>query len=251
MVETTDYMRRLQATWEAWAQADPLWSICTVPEMIGRRWDPETFFATGRAHIAEVMAYLDRLYPDLPRAAALDFGCGVGRLTQPLCREFREVCGVDISPTMIRLAEDFNQWPGQCSYRLNDRDDLNGFASNHWDLVYSHIVLQHIAPAATARYLGEFVRLLSPQGLAVFQVPGRPLWRPAGSEAWDSLDSWGVAGGGAVDPQGLQVAMEMYGIEKEAVTQIVEAAGGEVVDAMPDSSAGAGWESFRYVVRRR
>jgi SAM-dependent methyltransferase len=219
--------------------------------MSDRRWDPGHFFATGRDHVAELMAYLDRLHPALPRTTAFDFGCGVGRLTQALCGDFIHVCGVDISPTMIRLAQEFNQWPGQCSYRLNDRPDLSGFASNHWDLIHSHWVLQHLAPAATARYLGEFVRLLSPQGLAVFQLPGRPLWRPAGSEPWDSLDSWGVAGGGAVDARGLQVVMETYGIEKQAVIEIIEKAGGEVLEALPDPSPIPDWENLRYVVRRR
>ena len=36
------------------------------------------------------------------RSRSLDFGCGIGRLTQAMA-EFFEVCdGVDISPTMIR-----------------------------------------------------------------------------------------------------------------------------------------------------
>ena len=35
---------------------------------------------------------------------ALDFGCGVGRLTQALARRFDTVVGVDVSPQMVRLA---------------------------------------------------------------------------------------------------------------------------------------------------
>ena len=35
---------------------------------------------------------------------ALDFGCGVWRLTQPLADHFKEVCGIDISPNFIELA---------------------------------------------------------------------------------------------------------------------------------------------------
>ena len=248
--DATGYMQRLQRTWEAWAQADPLWAICTVPALTGRRWGPEQFFATGTAHVAELMGYLDSLLPNLPRGAALDFGCGVGRLTQALCAEFRQVCGVDVSPTMIRLADEFNRWPNQCRYLVNDQPDLSSFEGGEWDLIHSHNVLQHIAPAATARYLGEFVRLLTPYGVAVFQLPCRPRFRPAGSRPWDSLDSWGVPDGGPVNEDGLQPAMEMYGIEKHAVIEVIEQAGGEVIEAATDPAPIVDWESIRYVVRR-
>ena len=38
------------------------------------------------------------------RRSALDFGCGIGRLSQALAEHFDQVYGVDISPKMIELA---------------------------------------------------------------------------------------------------------------------------------------------------
>jgi SAM-dependent methyltransferase len=37
--------------------------------------------------------------------------------------------------------------------------------------VYSSITLQHVPPPANLRYVGEFLRILRPGGVAVFQVP--------------------------------------------------------------------------------
>jgi hypothetical protein len=45
--------------------------------------------------------------------------------------------------------------------------------------------------------------------------------------------------------------METYGIEKQAVIEIIEKAGGEVLEALPDPSPIPDWENLRYVVRRR
>ncbi len=38
---------------------------------------------------------------------ALDFGCGIGRLTQLLCKFFKKCIGVDISKEMIKLANKY------------------------------------------------------------------------------------------------------------------------------------------------
>jgi hypothetical protein len=58
---------------------------------------------------------------------------------------------------------------------VNDRDDLALFESGVFDLIYSDIVLQHIAPEFSTRYVQEFTRVLAPGGVAVFQLPSHPL----------------------------------------------------------------------------
>ena len=72
-------------TFERLGREDPLWAVLTVPEFRNNRWDPDAFFETGRHEINGVMAYLDSLGLDGPRELAMDFGCGVGRLSQALC----------------------------------------------------------------------------------------------------------------------------------------------------------------------
>ena len=43
-----------------------------------------------------------------PTGRGLDFGCGVGRLTQALARRMNRVVGADISPVLIDLARTLN-----------------------------------------------------------------------------------------------------------------------------------------------
>src|ERR1700691_1964495 len=109
-------LKEIQVNFEGFAQADPLWAICTDSQKRGRRWNREQFFATGELEISRVMQYVQALVLS-PRKAdsALDFGCGVGRLTGALSQYFDSCCGVDISPTMIQLAKDFHGHNPRCS----------------------------------------------------------------------------------------------------------------------------------------
>ena len=79
---------------------------------------------TGAREIRDVMSYVEGLSIPLRRRRALDFGCGVGRLTQALVRYFDEVCGVDIAPSMIEWARKYNGCGDHCLYFVNASDDL-------------------------------------------------------------------------------------------------------------------------------
>jgi len=168
----------LKENWDCLAQNDPLWAICTDPSKRNRGWNQEEFFSTGQAEIETVLQYISSLglTPEFD-GAALDFGCGVGRLTQALASRFAACIGVDISPTMVKTADSLNRYPGKCRYVLNDSDKLPGLGDNHFAFVYSSIVLQHIAPEYTVGYLREFARVLKPGGILVFQLPShRRVW---------------------------------------------------------------------------
>jgi len=170
----------LQRTWETLGETDPFWAILTDPSKKNNRWDPEEFFATGDTEIDCLMDSVAALSISLKLGRALDFGCGVGRLTQALCRHFKECVGVDIAASMIRRARAHNRFGDRCQYYVNEADDLRIFAAHHFDFIYSNIVLQHIPPKYSARYIQDFVRVLAPGGLAVFQVPSEVARGPAG-----------------------------------------------------------------------
>lgn len=161
----------LQKDWDEFGRIDPLWAILTDPSKKNNRWDLREFFATGEAEIACLMDRVATLPLSLRRGRALDFGCGVGRLTQALCRHFEQCVGVDIAPSMIERAREYNRFGDRCQYYVNAADHLRLFEDGRFDFVYSNIVLQHIPPEYSARYVREFVRVLAAGGLAVFQVP--------------------------------------------------------------------------------
>lgn len=161
----------LRRNWDEFGKKDPLWAILTDPRMKGGKWNPKAFFETGRAQVAETMAQLNGLGIAIPRGKCLDFGCGIGRLTQALCDHFDECCGVDIAPSMIELAQTYNRHPDRCRYYLNTFEDLRIFDDNTFDFVYSYIVLQHMRPEYSKSYIKEFLRVLRPGGLVIFQLP--------------------------------------------------------------------------------
>jgi SAM-dependent methyltransferase len=158
--------------WEELAELDPLWAIASAAEQRYGRWDLDEFFATGRPEVEATVARLRAL--DVPRAwgAALDFGCGVGRATRWLAAHFDAATGVDISETMIARARDLNADIPNLEFRVNAAGDLQSLGDRRFDLVYTRIVLQHVAGRAVARsYVQEFLRLLNRGGVAVFEIP--------------------------------------------------------------------------------
>ena len=70
----------LKAGWDQAARENAMGNIVSSrPD-----WDPDEFFAYGRAEIDDVLVRLADLGLRRGNRRALDFGCGVGRLTQAL-----------------------------------------------------------------------------------------------------------------------------------------------------------------------
>ena len=165
------HLNAVHANWEKHATTDPLWSIITHDEKKNSRWDLQEFFETGKSEIDEVISYVKNQSLPLNFGCALDFGCGVGRLTQALAEYFSEVKGVDISPTMVDKASEYNKNVGRVSFHLNLKSDLSLFESDSFDFIYSNITLQHMSPNLAKMYIVEMYRTLKPGGLLIFQEP--------------------------------------------------------------------------------
>jgi SAM-dependent methyltransferase len=159
----------LESVWESLAQRDAFHAILTDETKAGGKWDVAEFMATGNAEIETVLEHLAELncVPDW-NGTALDFGCGVGRLTQALGGHFASCVGIDISESMIRKAQVLNKL-SQCRYVQNSEVRLP-FLDATFSFIYSNIVLQHIPPRPAKEYLHEFMRVLAPGGVLVFGV---------------------------------------------------------------------------------
>ena len=237
----------LQEDWDESGRDDPLWSVLSRSGKRGNRWDLEDFLQTGIDEIDALNKYLLGLGLQLPRAHALDFGCGPGRLSQALARHVTEVDGVDISPSMIALANRLNRFSERCRYHLNVADDLEIFENATFDLIYSNITLQHMLPVYARSYVREFARVLRPGGLAIFQIPAQQvgaLRRAKAAIPGPVLRAYQRA------RYGEHPATEMHGIPRPEVLQLCQESGLQVVDVQADPEVGKGWESFRYCCRR-
>lgn len=162
---------RNRAVWDAHASADPLWAVLSLDDKKGRRWQLQEFMKTGEREIALLWYELARIGRALPDGPVLDFGCGVGRLTQALGRRRSDVLGVDVSPVMLDIASRLNAYPDRVRYRENTAPAFPGLPREAFALIYSNIVLQHIEPSLAVEYLNGFFDLLAPPGMLVFQLP--------------------------------------------------------------------------------
>jgi SAM-dependent methyltransferase len=160
---------KLKNVWESLAERDALWAILTDTSKADGKWDIEDFMATGSSEVDIVMRHLAAIgrVPNFD-SAALDFGCGVGRVTQALARRFASCVGVDISRQMIEKAGSLNRYE-HCRYLVHSDIPLP-FADESFSFIYSNIVLQHVPGRFAKQYLQEFVRVLAPGGVLVFGV---------------------------------------------------------------------------------
>lgn len=165
--------RRLRDVWERLGEQDPLWAVLSDPAKKGGRWDLADFFATGEDHVRRYIVELAGRHGLALGDRVLDFGCGVGRLSQALAAHATEVVGVDIAGSMIEQAERLNAHPGRVRYQRCDAHRLP-FDDGTFDSAVSLMVVQHAPPAVQLRVLLELQRVVRPGGTLVLQIPSRP-----------------------------------------------------------------------------
>jgi ubiquinone/menaquinone biosynthesis C-methylase UbiE len=129
--------------WNDLAQEDAMWAVHSDPDRRGA-WSAEDFYATGEDEVRAVMAALQDhgLSPETGRA--LDFGCGLGRLTRALGGHFGEVVGVDASRSMVAQARELNTDIANCTFMLNERGDLAFLPSESCVVVVIQVTLQPV-----------------------------------------------------------------------------------------------------------
>ena len=240
-------LKKLQRNWEGLARKDPLWAILADPSKKGGRWDVEEFFNTGQREAHDLIEHIDSLHVIMARDSAMDFGCGVGRVSQALAHYFNSVCGVDIAPTMIELARKYNRYPEKCKFYLNETDDLKTFEDSSFNLVYSNITLQHMEKKCIIRYLRKFLRVIAPGGLIVFQLPSSPSFRTRlfGQIYWRMPPFYhSIRYGGK---------MEMHWVKKAEILDLLRISGGRVLETvqLEFTSGRQEWQNYEYYITKQ
>jgi SAM-dependent methyltransferase len=129
----------------------------------------EAFFDSGEREMESALDTIrDLVGRDFHPARALDFGCGVGRLTIPLARESKHVLAVDISPTMLEEAQ------ANCAEQeitnvefIETKTFARDANRRRFDFVLSYAVFQHIAPRHGVRLTRRMLDMLTTGGFGV------------------------------------------------------------------------------------
>ena len=162
------------AYWNRAGESAPHWSVLTEERFLPHNIadNLEAFYASG-AWDAQV---LDAILARIGRRAsqfqhAVDYGCGVGRVTLQLARRFPRVTGLDISAPHLHLAGETFRRAGLTHVTPVRVMPDHLMPVESCDLWYSRIVLQHCAPPVIMNILRHAFRALSQGGVAIFQVP--------------------------------------------------------------------------------
>jgi SAM-dependent methyltransferase len=237
-------IKNFQKQWNALGTSDPMWAVLTDPAKKGNRWDRDEFFASGVRQVEAIGQRLKKLKIDFPSGTAIDFGCGLGRLTQALCPHFEKCIGIDLSESMVQKAREYNQFPDKCAYLVNAEPDLRQIPDASADFILSLIALQHTATPFQEQYVGDFIRILKPGGIAYFQVIQPTFLR---SLIPDSLTeryrNWKHHG---------EPFISMYGLAESKVRQTVAAHGASVLDCHVEPYGGfkGRWKNYCWCVRK-
>ena len=163
-----ELLERMRADWNRRADEDANYYAA-----FGRRGqDDREFLSTG----SDVVRDLTRELKRAPgRSAALEIGCGPGRLMRPMSRHFGRIYGVDVSDQMICLAHERLRDVPNAFACHNSGADLASFPDETFDFVYSYAVFQHIpSKEVVFQYLREARRVLKRGGILRCQVNGQP-----------------------------------------------------------------------------
>jgi ubiquinone/menaquinone biosynthesis C-methylase UbiE len=210
----------LKNNWEDFGTTQPFSAVLTDFE----ETDQEAFFALGRQEVEDLLGLLQQV-TWTPHGSALDFGCGLGRLSQALSVHFESVLGVDVAQSMVDKATRLNTSGDHCRFIVNTQPDLSIVPTDSVDLVYTNLVLQHMAPRYETAYIREFFRVVKPSGIVAFQVcdPVRGQFLKAHAPEWLLRPYRRLQG----KPQG--PAMQMYGMSGDHIDRLVASAGSKVL----------------------
>jgi len=136
----------------------------------GRKITEEQFEKSGFDDYLKYIVY-DKFINDYWKGqmwtnfTVLDLGCGIGRITENMADDFREVIGIDISGEMIK----------QARKRLIDNDNVSfietdgkniPLGESFIDFVFSYLVFQHIKDRKMVeKNFKEVYRVLKPKGM--------------------------------------------------------------------------------------
>lgn len=160
--------------WERWGAVNPYFGVCSDGKFQADSLTSESrdeFFASGEAHVARTWQDIEHLFnAKFSPGSALDFGCGVGRLVIPFARRVERVVGIDISPSMLAEAKRNCSAAGIRGVEFVESDDSLSRVRDVFDLVHSHIVLQHIPWKRGRNILHSLAAQVAPGGVLAVQV---------------------------------------------------------------------------------
>jgi hypothetical protein len=159
--------------WEKLGRDQPAWSVLSVdayksddPSKIGA-----AFYKTGISEARRLLNSLQRHGIEPPFEKAVEYGCGLGRISIPLAQHCRQLYAYDISAPHLHLAKAYAERAGAQNIQFERVVRPDQGIEQGYDLYYSALVYQHNPPPLIFRLVNQALEGLAPRGVAVFQLP--------------------------------------------------------------------------------
>jgi SAM-dependent methyltransferase len=168
-------LARISEAWRQLGQKRPYQSVQTGPQFSPENMTAErqqAFYDSGADDLRMLLATLLRVgRRPVEFPVVFEFGCGLGRVTSHLCKQFSHVIATDVSPSHLAKARHALNERRTANVGLNYATAADFGMSESYDLWFNRLVLQHNPPPLIAAILDRAMTLLRPRGLAIFQVP--------------------------------------------------------------------------------
>jgi SAM-dependent methyltransferase len=152
-------VRDTDADWRKIGLDEPFWGVLTDPSYLRENIDADglsRFYQSGVGDICRIANELAAVGgAPFHVTRALDFGCGVGRMSEAMPQFADEVVAYDISPGMLQQAQRHSA--GRVAY-------VDELADGPFDWINSRIVFQHIPPERGLVLLDQLLGRLGPGG---------------------------------------------------------------------------------------
>jgi SAM-dependent methyltransferase len=156
--------------WREWGRIDPYFAVLSF-DRFKHGADRAAFFESGEQAVNFALDRSQAAFGVFKTGRALEFGCGVGRLTIPLARRFHEVVAIDASQHMLAEATANCREAGLHNVRFALSDDQLSAVSGKFDLVFCLNTLQHIRAARGCNIIEHMLTKLADGGLIQIDIP--------------------------------------------------------------------------------
>lgn len=227
---TDDEMQRLfdriHRVWTEYGESEPHFSVLTHEKFKSNNINNnlDEFYESGNSTAALINEYFARAGLKPIRGTCLEFGCGVGRATKALAKQFDKVMGVDISAGNLRHAQDYlNQNEIQNVELLHHRSVQDVAELPPFDFLFSTIVFQHNPPPVQFYLLDKLLGKIVDGGGCLFQLATEMPDSNFDLKSYLQTESDG---------------MEMHSLPMHAVLSLLRKHRLEVVEVRPDGWTG-------------
>ena len=145
--------------------ADEKYSLATIAENMVE------FRESGMIGIRQLQQLAIKNGVPVPYGTCMELGCGVGRLTAHLARNFQRVIAFDISPANLSVCNDYMHELALTNVDRRLLTDITELETiEEFDVFISFIVIQHNPPPIQKYLLEVLLSKLRPGGLFLFQT---------------------------------------------------------------------------------